>query len=248
MSRGPMLLGSKLRFAFFCAVAVLHVVLGGGLESTSAAFVEEPLKVSRIVDGDTIHGSDSKGNVLKVRLHGMDTPELHLATEDGMVAQLPWGEQAERMLASLLRAGDLVTLRIFGKDKYGRTLGQVFLAGKNINLEQVRRGQAANYHICAPGNCTEDLLKEQQVYEFADACRKAQAEEVGIFDKRQPLEEMPFEFRLRVQKRKADKFVGDIRTREYVRPEDYKRIPVCERIFFINEQDALNLGFTLKKD
>jgi hypothetical protein len=54
---------------------------------------------------------------------------------------------------------------------------------------------------------------------------------------------MPFEFRLRIQKRRPDKWVGDLKTRQYVSPEKFKEIPVCDRIFFLSEADAQSLGF-----
>ncbi len=55
---------------------------------------------------------------------------------------------------------------------------------------------------------------------------------------------MPFEFRLRMQKRKADKFVGDFATQQYRRPAEYKKIDVCSRVFFMKEDDAKKVGYT----
>ena len=38
-----------------------------------------------------------------------------------------------------------VEIKEYGLDRYGRTLGVVFLAGKNVNLEMVKAGYAEVY-------------------------------------------------------------------------------------------------------
>jgi 2',3'-cyclic-nucleotide 2'-phosphodiesterase / 3'-nucleotidase / 5'-nucleotidase len=199
--------------------------------------------VERVIDGDTLAGRSDDGKVTKIRMQGMDAPELHLMTEEGTFAQLPWGEHGERVLSSLIQIGEKLELRSFGQDKYGRTLGQVVSKGLNLNLELVRRGIAVSYAICPANQCNGASVQEQQVEEFAQACREAQAQGLGIFDPRKPLTEMPFEFRLRIQKRTADKFVGNLKTREYLAPARYSEVPVCDRIFFLSEADAQSLGY-----
>lgn len=212
-----------------------------------ATITTEPFQVTRIVDGDTVHGIGADGKTTKVRMQGMDTPELHLITAEGTFAQLPWAASSTRSLEKLVRIGEKVQIRIFGKDKYGRTLGQIVARKVNINLELVRLGAAISYAICTAGDCTEASVREQQVEEFAKACHEAEEQGLGVFDPRQPLDEMPFEFRLRHQHRKADKFVGNLKTGEYVSPENYSDIPVCDRIFFLTEEDAARLGYKFKK-
>ncbi len=231
-------------FGRFCLSALVVTFVAG---ASQAAVKVSDFQVTRVVDGDTIHGLDRAGNKIKVRMQGIDAPELHLATEDGVVGQLPWGAQSEKVMSSLVRVGDTGKIHSYGFDKYGRTLGQVVIKGTNLNLEMVKRGAAVSYAICPAGDCTEASVREQQAYEFQEACQYAQDNGLGIFDPRKPLKEMPFEFRIRMQKRQPDKFVGNLKTSEFVTPERYKEIPVCDRIFFLSEADAQSLGYKLKK-
>jgi len=201
-------------------------------------------QVTRVVDGDTVHALDSDGEVIKIRMQGVDAPESKLPTDQGIVGQMPWGKASSDSLTRMLPKGSRVQLEVFGTDKYGRTIAHVVLQGKNLNIEQLRKGHAVSYIICEPGECSEKYLDEVRSQEIIEACHAAQKAEVGVFDPENLLTELPFEFRSRMQKRTPDKFVGDVTTREYFSPEDYRNVPVCDRIFFMSEADAQAVGFT----
>jgi len=220
------------------------VVLGSAFGTANAAVTIRKATVQRVVDGDTVHVLDSKNQTLKIRMMGIDSAESHLPTDHGVVGQNPWGERATRSLQSILKKGDRVEVEDFGKDKYGRTLGYVVLSGLNANIEQARRGQAISYLICPAGGCTREELEDQHADEIVRSCHAAQVAGRGVFNPANPLREMPFEFRLRQQKRQPDKFVGSLMTRQYVKPERYRNIPVCDRVFFLSESDAKKSGFT----
>ena len=99
-----------------------------------------PLKVSRVTDGDTITVRD--GTVEKtIRLVGIDAPEVsHKKREPSQ----PYGQAATKYLAGLV-LNKVVEIKEYGQDRYGRSLGVVFLAGKNVNLEMVKAGYAEVY-------------------------------------------------------------------------------------------------------
>ena len=90
--------------------------------------------VVRVVDGDTIHVLPKDKATLKVRLEGIDAPETGQ----------PFGTKARQALASKILA-KTVTVETTGNDKYGRTLGIVWLNGRNINLEMVAEGWAWHF-------------------------------------------------------------------------------------------------------
>jgi len=202
--------------------------------------------IDRVIDGDTVHGHDDQKQPVKIRMQGIDSPESHLITDEGRFAQAPWGDEASNSLTRMLPVGSRAELEDFGQDKYGRTLGHIVLNGLNANIEQVRQGQAVSYIICEAGGCSKQYLDDLHVEEITTACRSAQKAGLGIFNPSKPLTEMPFEFRLKHQHRKADKFIGSLTTREYVAPGRHSEIPVCDRIFFLNEQDAKASGFQRK--
>jgi micrococcal nuclease len=92
-------------------------------------------KVVSITDGDTITVMDN-GVPEKIRLNGIDCPEKGQ----------PFGNRAKQFTGDMV-FGKIVTIKEHGKDKYGRTIGDVLLpGGKNINKELVKAGLAWWYH------------------------------------------------------------------------------------------------------
>jgi micrococcal nuclease len=99
-----------------------------------------PLKVSRVTDGDTITVTDGRVEQT-IRLVGIDAPEIsHKKREPSQ----PYGQAATKYLAGLV-LNKTVEIKEYGQDRYGRTLGVVFLGGKNVNLEMVKAGYAEVY-------------------------------------------------------------------------------------------------------
>ncbi len=97
------------------------------------------VKVQKVYDGDTFR--TDKGE--KIRLLGINTPEITHDTEPGE----PFGSEAGDMLRKLL-GGQAVrlTFDIEKKDRYGRTLAQVYLRdGTWINEEMLKLGMAHVY-------------------------------------------------------------------------------------------------------
>lgn len=108
----------------------------------------------------------------------------------------------------------------------------------------VKLGWAIPYIICEGTRCNPSYLEDENAQEYLEACEYARTKKLGIWNPKQPLKEMPFEFRLRMQGRDPEKFVGSFDTKEYYRPEDYTEVDVCDRVFFMKESDAKHAGFT----
>lgn len=89
--------------------------------------------VMKIVDGDTIDVQLSSGPI-RVRLHGVDTPERGQ----------PWGKESTAALTALVM-GKEVDIEPFSQDRYERMIGIIFLGDVNVNLELVKRGHAWAY-------------------------------------------------------------------------------------------------------
>jgi micrococcal nuclease len=106
-----------------------------------ATFDQKSFVVSHISDGDTIVVRPATGGPeTKVRLIGVDTPELHSATGDGSDY---WAREATRYTAAKAD-GRPVTLRLEPRtrDKYQRLLAYVYVGDSdNLNLDLVRDGQ-----------------------------------------------------------------------------------------------------------
>lgn len=116
---------------------------------TSGANAEFTGEVVGVVDGDTIevmHDGESE----RVRLRGIDAPEKGQA----------FGKGSKRA-ASELSFGKDVTVEEHGRDKYGRTLGEVILPDdRSLNRELVRRGHAWQYRKYSNDSELERLERE----------------------------------------------------------------------------------------
>lgn len=95
-------------------------------------------KITRVVDGDTVHVRLASGARRQVRLVGIDTPEVS-GRECGHA-------RATGSLRRLAPVGSWVRLVRDGKqanrDRYGRLLRYVVRSGKDVNRAQVARGWA----------------------------------------------------------------------------------------------------------
>jgi micrococcal nuclease len=105
-----------------------------------------------ISDGDTIsvmHGTRAE----KIRLNGIDCPEKRQA----------FGQRAKQFTSKLAFGKD-VTVKTFGHDKYGRTLGDVILPdGRTLNHELVRAGLAWWYEKYSKDLALRDLQEGARV-------------------------------------------------------------------------------------
>ena len=90
----------------------------------------------QVVDGDTLKTSHSK-----IRLVGIDTPELKQSCNNGKVK---CGVLAKQALENLI--GDKqVDCNKIGTDLYGRILGECFVEEVNINRWMLQNGWAVYY-------------------------------------------------------------------------------------------------------
>lgn len=95
----------------------------------------------RVHDGDTLTIL-SDGNQVRIRLENIDAPEL----------SQPWGINSRENLRALVSTKGVLVVQYTGKDRYKRTLGEVFLAdGTDVNKIQVLTGNAWAYKkYCKP--------------------------------------------------------------------------------------------------
>lgn len=192
-------------------------------------------QIDRVVDGDTVHLKEPVLGSTKVRMLSMDAPEVNYQGK----SQGKYGVEATDYLKKRLPEGTDVQV-VLGqekKDDYGRLLAYLEVENQDINEEMVRQGYAVPYFI---------YPNVDRFQAFREALQQARKEGRGIWNPDGPLEEMPFEFRLRVGNREPNKYVGNFETKEYVEPVDYPDIPLEQRIFFWNAEDAEEAGYKKK--
>ena len=91
-------------------------------------------KVVGVADGDTLTCLTADKQQIKVRLHQIDAPEQ----------KQDFGQAAKKALSGHVYRKN-ISLKMNGRDKYGRTIAEVYVDGKNINKAMVEAGYAWAY-------------------------------------------------------------------------------------------------------
>ena len=119
-------IGGRVGRAFF-------LVLGFLLSPISLSHASDfQAKVIHITDGDTITVLNEVKEEIKVRLNGIDCPEIGQA----------FGKKSKDFTRNL-SIGQSVTIHSYDQDRYGRTIGDVILKdGRNLSQELVKAGYA----------------------------------------------------------------------------------------------------------
>ncbi|MFQ6040198.1 MAG: thermonuclease family protein [Candidatus Poribacteria bacterium] len=191
--------------------------------------------VTKVVDGDTINVEPFPDGEDSIRLLGIDTPETNYRGHN----QGKHADAAKAFLNELVRVGDTVRLETDQeeRDKYGRVLAYLFKGDENINVKLVVDGMAAPYQI---------YPNLKFFHEVRRAAIDARKQKRGIYEPAEPLAELPFEFRMRVDGRAPHKYVGDFQTKIYYHPTEYELVPLQNRVFFFNSEDAMDAGYTMR--
>ena len=111
-------------------------------------------KVVSIADGDTVTILNNNQQT-KIRLAEIDTPEKNQ----------PYGKKAKKALSDFI-FGKTVRIEIDTIDRYGRTVGTIFLNNLNINKEMVKAGHAWVYVKYAKDKTLFDLEKNAKGYQI----------------------------------------------------------------------------------
>jgi endonuclease YncB( thermonuclease family) len=127
-------------------LVIINKLLGLCFLSLLAVVIQAAEIAGRVVgvtDGDSITVLDSQREQHKIRLQGIDAPEL----------KQPFGQRSKAHLSQLI-FNRFVTVHFDKRDRYGRIVGKVLLEGLDVNLKQVEGGLAWHY---------KDYEKEQSL-------------------------------------------------------------------------------------
>lgn len=129
-----------------------------------------------VTDGDTITVLDATKTQYKIRLAGIDAPEK----------KQPFGSVSKKSLSDLV-FDKVASIQYDKEDRYGRIVGKVLVNGKDVNLEQVKRGLAWWYKKYQKEQSQQDRLDYLHAQETAEASR------VGLWTDEYAI--APWEFR-----------------------------------------------------
>jgi micrococcal nuclease len=174
----------KILLTVFSVTAIIYL-------STTSLLARNPIRtvdgiVTQVTDGDTVKLETTEGTKLKIRLYGIDAPEMEkINRRTGMVSKpgQPYGEEAYEALKSKM-LDSKVKVDIMAIDRYKRMVGIVYLDNKNVNLEMVKEGWAWAYRA---------YLGRPYASEYLDAERGARTKRSSLWQ--QPNPQPPWEFR-----------------------------------------------------
>lgn len=129
------------------------------------AYSNSDMKLIEVHDGDTVTLSYKNGKKIKVRLFGIDAPEL---------AQL-YGEASKKHLYSLLVKKN-IEMKKEDKDTYNRIVATIYVDGNNINLQMIKDGYAWHY------------VRYYKSNEYRKAQEQARKNKLGLWKQDNPLE------------------------------------------------------------
>nr|VFJ44774.1 MAG: Endonuclease YncB, thermonuclease family [Candidatus Kentron sp. DK] len=128
-------------WAALWGVAMAEASGSGGAGSCRPDRIDAMATVTHVHDGDTIHIDDPLGKRRKLRLIGIDSPEVAWEGRPGQ----PFAEEARETVARLLPPGTGIRLR-YGRervDKYHRLLAHAFLPDDtNLQAHLLSKGLA----------------------------------------------------------------------------------------------------------
>ncbi len=175
------LIFKQIRFLPLALVAAFLLVLSSS-ERVSAWRGNETGTVARawrVDDGDTITVLLGNRHSERVRLIGIDAPEM---------GQQRWGERAKKHLAGILASSRDIHIEydVEKRDKYGRLLAYIRTSdGRLVNAEMLKDGYAVLFTI--PPNV-------RHVDELTSAQRQARERRLGVWGK-DGLSELPVDWR-----------------------------------------------------
>lgn len=121
-------------------------------------------KVIRVLDGDTIEVLVDQ-QPIRIFLSEIDCPEK----------KQPFGNAAKKYVLEIV-AHEIVTVEARNKDRYGRTIGEVFLPdGESLNRLLIRDGYAWHYK------------KYSKDASLAELENQARSNKVGLWQDKEPI-------------------------------------------------------------
>ena len=115
-----------------------------------------------VIDGDSIRDGDRR-----IRLYGVDAPELRKQCRDGAGRAYRCGDAARAALETLI-GGREIGCQVVDTDKYGRAVARCQAGSLQINREMVRQGWAVAYDR----HSLEYMIAEAEARRHGRGCGK----------------------------------------------------------------------------
>ena len=168
-----------MRYFFESSYSTIIVVLAVSISGVIPAKLSAETfvgSVARVSDGDTVRLLVNDSTELKIRLSGIDAPELDQA----------FGKESKNRLTELVD-GRTIEAQCSKRDRYRRWLCKLVFNSNDINLSLVKDGYAWWYQYYKK----DQTLEDQQRYRVAEAIAKEN--KLGLWEDSSPVS--PWDFR-----------------------------------------------------
>lgn len=148
---------------------------GGSTYQPKPGLVSGSVTLVSVGDGDTIRVTSQQGEKVTIRLACIDAPETSQGSS---------GNWSTKTLKELIQ-GKSIALIPQVKDRYGRTVAEIYVGRKNINLQMVQVGAAYAYR---------QYLKKCDRHAYLQAEDTAIRKGLGVWGPYKPAQ-VPWEYR-----------------------------------------------------
>lgn len=182
--------------------------------------------VVHIADGDTLTLLTSSNKQIKIRLAGIDSPEK----------SQPFGNKAKQALAALTFQ-KYVIVNVQTIDRYGRSVGRVYVQGLDVNAELVKHGYAWVYR---------KYTNDEDLYAFE---AEAKLEKRGLWLSQKPIAPWNWRKGQRTVEHNPTMvkgmIIGNINSKVYHLPvcPSYSMVSTKNRVLFTDEALAVANGY-----
>lgn len=121
------------------ALLLLQTALNPVAANDRPFSLQGEISVTKVSDGDSL-----RSGVLKIRLHGIDAPELKQTCIDNQGASWPCGRAAREAMAEIATTAPLRCV-LMDVDRYGRLIMRCFAGRTDIAEHLVANGLALAY-------------------------------------------------------------------------------------------------------
>ena len=147
----------------------------GSSPQPSSGLVSGPVSLVSVGDGDTVRVTSRQGDKITIRLACIDAPETSQGTS---------GKWSTNTLKGLIQ-GKSISLKPQVNDRYGRTVAEIYVGNRNINLQMVQVGAAYVYR---------QYLKQCDREAYLRAETAATKKGLGVWGPYKPAQ-VPWEYR-----------------------------------------------------
>ena len=129
------------RFVYTCSAVFLAGVNFLSCTAVAATYdLSGRVSITKVSDGDSLQSGD-----LRIRIFGIDAPELKQQCADQNGVLWKCGAAAQRQLNALISENKNLQCSVRDVDKYGRLVMQCFTGSIDIGAAMVRSGHALAY-------------------------------------------------------------------------------------------------------